>query len=43
MSKKLPATHPGEILPEEFMKPTGLSSSALGDSHYAGAPCNGLS
>jgi len=29
MSKKLPAIHPGEILHEEFMKPFGLSSTAL--------------
>jgi hypothetical protein len=27
--KKLPAIHPGEILREEFMKPMGLSSTAL--------------
>ncbi|NOT54869.1 MAG: HigA family addiction module antidote protein [Deltaproteobacteria bacterium] len=29
MSKKLPPIHPGEILREEFMKPRGLSSTAL--------------
>jgi len=29
MSKKLPAIHPGEILLEEFMRPMGLSSTAL--------------
>lgn len=29
MAKKLPPTHPGEILREEFMKPLGLSSNAL--------------
>lgn len=29
MSKKLPAIHPGEILREEFMRPLGLSSTAL--------------
>ena len=32
MSKKLPAIHPGEILLEEFMKPIGLSSTALANS-----------
>lgn len=29
MSKKLSPIHPGEILREEFMKPRGLSSTAL--------------
>ena len=29
-SNKLPPIHPGEILREEFMKPRGLSQSALG-------------
>jgi addiction module HigA family antidote len=28
-TKKLPPVHPGEILLEEFMKPLGLSQSAL--------------
>ena len=32
MSKKLPAIHPGEILLEEFMKPMGLSSTALANA-----------
>ena len=32
MSKKLPAIHPGEILREEFMKPMGLSSTALANA-----------
>jgi addiction module HigA family antidote len=27
---KLPPIHPGEILPEEFMKPRGLSQNASG-------------
>jgi antitoxin HigA-1 len=29
MNKKLPPTHPGEILREEFMRPMSLSSNAL--------------
>jgi addiction module HigA family antidote len=29
MSKKLRAIHPGEILLEEFMRPMGLSATAL--------------
>lgn len=29
MARKLPPIHPGEVLLEEFMRPLGLSSSAL--------------
>ena len=29
MARKLPPVHPGEILLEDFMRPLGLSSSAL--------------
>lgn len=29
MTRKIPPTHPGEILREEFMKPFGLSAHAL--------------
>ena len=29
MPRKIPPTHPGEILREEFMKPFGLSAHAL--------------
>lgn len=32
MSRKLKPIHPGEILREEFMKPLGLSSTALARS-----------
>jgi antitoxin HigA-1 len=34
-------THPGEVLAEEFMKPLGLSSRALGEA--IGVPGNRLS
>jgi antitoxin HigA-1 len=34
-------THPGEVLAEEFMKPLGLSSRALGEA--TGVPGNRLS
>lgn len=30
MPKRLPPVHPGEILREEYMRPYGLSSNALG-------------
>ena len=29
MSKKLPRTHPGDVRRDEFMRPLGLSSTAL--------------
>lgn len=29
MERKIPPTHPGEVLSEEFLKPMGLSQSAL--------------
>lgn len=29
MQHKIPPTHPGEVLREEFLKPMGLSQSAL--------------
>ena len=29
MARKIPPTHPGEVLLEEFMKPFGLSANAL--------------
>jgi addiction module HigA family antidote len=29
VARKIPPTHPGEILREEFMKPFGLSANAL--------------
>jgi len=29
VTRKIPPTHPGEILREEFMKPFGLSAHAL--------------
>ena len=32
MARKLPPIHPGEILREEFMRPLGLSSSALANA-----------
>ena len=34
-------THPGEILAEEYMKPLGLSASAL--AHAIGVPGNRIS